>query len=112
MKKKIITRFIIILPFVFTLTFMSCKKVFDIQPKSAVVATQMYRNVYDADAAVVGIYGKFMGILDRYVILNELRSDLADITPNSNQYLKQLSTHAVTTDNPYADPRPFYVHPT
>jgi hypothetical protein len=108
MKKKIITRFIIILPVVLTLSFSSCKKVFDIQPKSAVEATQMYRNVFDADAAVVGIYGKFINIMDRYVILNELRSDLADITPKSNQYLKQLSTHSVTVDNPYADPRPFY----
>ena len=90
------------------LSILSCSKMFDIEPKSAVSSEQMYRNVYDADAAVIGIYGKFMNIVDRYVILNELRSDLADVTPNSNQYLKQLSTHSVTLDNPYADPRPFY----
>jgi hypothetical protein len=108
MKKKIITLLIIVLPVVISLSLISCKKVFDIQPKSVVVATQMYRNVYDADAAVVGIYGKFMNVMDRYVILNELRADLTDVTSNSNQYLKQLSTHSVTPDNPYADPRPFY----
>ena len=108
MKKKIITLLIIVLPVVISQSLISCKKVFDIQPKSAVAAAQMYRNVYDADAAVVGIYGKFMKVLDRYVILNELRADLTDVTTNSNQYLKQLSTHSVTPDNPYADPRPFY----
>ncbi|MDP4289563.1 MAG: RagB/SusD family protein [Bacteroidota bacterium] len=108
MKKKIITLLIIVLPVVLSLSLVSCKKAFDIQPKSVIPANQMYRNVFDADGAVVGIYGKFLGVMDRYVILNELRSDLADITPNSDQYLKQLSTHTVTADNPYADPRPFY----
>jgi hypothetical protein len=108
MKKKIITLLIIVLPVVISLSLISCKKTFDIQPKSAIAADQMYRNVFDADAAVVGIYGKFLNIMDRYVILNELRSDLTDVTPNANQYLKQISTHSVTVDNPYADPRPFY----
>jgi len=108
MKKKIITLIIFVLPVVISLSLISCKKVFDVQPKSVITADQMYRNVYDADAAVVGIYGKFLGIMDRYVILNELRGDLTDVTANSNVYLKQLSTHTVTSDNPYADPRPFY----
>lgn len=89
-------------------TLLSCSKMFDILPKSAVSSEQMYRNVFDADAAVIGIYGKFLNVLDRYIILNELRSDLADVTPNSNQFLKQLNLHSVTLDNPYADPRPFY----
>jgi len=108
MKKKIIILLIFVLPVVLSLSFVSCKKTFDIQPKSAIEADQMYRNVFDADGAVVGIYGKFLNLMDRYVILNELRSDLTDVTPNANQYLKQLSTHSVTVDNPYADPRPFY----
>ncbi len=60
-----------------------CKKVFDIKPKDTLDQSQMYQNVYDADAAVLGIYGKFMGLADRYVILNELRADLLDCTQNA-----------------------------
>lgn len=108
MKKKIINLIIFVLPVAISISFISCKKVFEIQPKSVIVASQMYRNVYDADAAVIGIYGKFLGVMDRYVILNELRADLTDVTPKSSFYLKQLSTHTVTPDNTYADPRPFY----
>src|SRR6185436_18267658 len=37
-----------------------------------------------------------------------LRADLMDITTNSDLYLRQLSEHNVTTDNPYTDPRTFY----
>src|SRR5665647_2037641 len=108
MKKKLLKIFITIFSAGIFLSILSCSKMFDIQPKSAVSSEQMYRNVYDADAAVIGIYGKFLTIVDRYVILNELRSDLADVTPNANQFLKQLNTHTVTADNPYADPKPFY----
>jgi hypothetical protein len=68
----------------------------------------MYRNVYDADAAIVGLYGKFSTLAERYIVLNELRGDMLEYTDNADEYLRQLSTHTVTTDNPYANPRPFY----
>lgn len=89
-------------------TLGACKKAFDIKPGTELDASQMYRNVYDADAAVMGIYGKFMSLADRYIILNELRGDLLEYTTNADEYLRQISTHTVTADNPYASPRPFY----
>jgi len=108
MKKKLSIKFIGIISIAISLSILSCTKTFDLQPKSAISSEQMYRNVFDADAAVIGIYGKFLNVLDRYVILNELRADLADVTSNADRYLIQLNTHSVTEDNPYADPRPFY----
>jgi hypothetical protein len=56
----------------------------------------------------LGIYGKFVKLADKYMLLNELRGDLLDVTPNANNYLKQLGTQTVAVDNPYADPKPFY----
>jgi hypothetical protein len=90
------------------LLFSGCRKIFDLKPKDQLDQTQAYQNVYDADAAVIGIYGKFMGLADRYVILNELRGDLLDYTMNADESLRQISTHTVTAGNPYANPRPFY----
>ncbi|TDH26585.1 RagB/SusD family protein [Segetibacter sp. 3557_3] len=87
---------------------VSCKKQFDLKPGIDLDASQMYRNVYDANGAVIGIYGKFMALADRYVILNELRGDLLQYTQNADEYLRQVSTHSVSADNPYANPRPFY----
>jgi hypothetical protein len=89
-------------------SILSCKKAFDIEPEDALEASQTYRNVYDADAAVLGIYGKFVKLADKYMLLNELRGDLLDVTSNANNYLKQLGTQTVAVDNPYADPKPFY----
>jgi starch-binding outer membrane protein, SusD/RagB family len=86
----------------------SCKKILDAEPKDVLEEKNMYRNVFDADAAVIGVYGKFMGLSEQYVLLNELRGDLATVTPNADVYLQQVDAHNVQDGNPYASPRPFY----
>lgn len=89
------------------LTF-SCKKVFDLPAKGQVDAVNSYQNVADANAAVVGIYGKLQTIADRYIVLNELRADLMSPTINADANLKAINNHTETTDNPWADPKPWY----
>lgn len=86
----------------------SCQDFLDVQPEDKLVGDQMYRNVNDADAAVIGIYGKFMALAEKHVILNEMRADLMTTTRNSNPYLEQLSVHNVAAENPYISPKQFY----
>ncbi len=90
------------------LSLSSCKKILDIEPTSVLTGEQTYRNVFDADAAVLGVYGKFMQLAKPYVLLNELRADLMSPTMNADLYLQQLSNHTVANDNPYVNPTPFY----
>ncbi|KDN54830.1 RagB/SusD family protein [Flavobacterium seoulense] len=87
----------------------SCQDYLDVEPEDKLSGEQMYRNVFDADAAVVGIYGKFMGLAEKYVILNEMRADLMTTTRNSSPALKELSNHNVSIANPYISPKDFYV---
>ena len=89
-------------------SFSSCKKLVDVEPQTTVGIANMYRNVFDADAAVIGIYGKVMKLAKPYTLMNELRADLMDITTNADANLRQLSEHTATTSNPYIDPQPFY----
>lgn len=89
-------------------TFYSCQKTFDIKPDNALDASQVYRDVNDADAAIFGIYGQLSGLSEQYVVLNELRGDLMDVTSNADKYLIELNQETSSQDNPYADPRPFY----
>ncbi len=93
---------------VLLLSLNSCEEYLDVQPEDKLSGDQMYRNVYDADAVVVGIYGKFMGLAGKYVILNEMRADLMTTTNNSDPYLKELSEQNISADNPYVNPRDFY----
>ncbi|RYE35776.1 MAG: RagB/SusD family protein, partial [Sphingobacteriaceae bacterium] len=95
--------------FLLTITVLfSCKKTFDLTPENQVDISQNYRNVNDANAVVTGIYGKLLGIAKQYVVLNELRADLMDVTTNADQYLREINVHNTTAGNPYANPRPFY----
>lgn len=90
------------------LGFGSCQEYLDVAPDDKLNEDQVYRDVFDADAAVVGIYGKLMGLAGKYVILNELRADLISPTYNAGLNLKELNEHSVTTNNPYASPKDFY----
>ncbi len=109
MKKNLSGLFKAALPVMVCASVLSaCQKTFDLQPKEVLVTEQVYQNIYDADAAVLGIYGKFMKLAGRYVILNELRGDLLDVTPKSDAYLREISLNKAGSDNPYADPAPFY----
>lgn len=87
---------------------VACKKTLDKNPETTLVATQVYRNVFDADAAVIGVYGKFMGLAKQYVILNELRADLMQVTDNADKDLREVNTHSTSATNPYADPKALY----
>jgi hypothetical protein len=87
---------------------VSCKKFLDVQPEDKLVSEQMYRDVFDADAAVLGVYGKLMNVAKQYVVLNELRADLMSVTVNADPYLREIGTSKVTESNPYANPKPFY----
>lgn len=102
------SRFSLFAAFVGLLVLSSCRKILDVQPENQLNREQTYRNVFDADAAVIGVYGKFMNLAKQYIVLNELRADLMSVTTNSDKYLRQLSTHSVTADNPYINPTPFY----
>lgn len=86
----------------------SCKKMLQEDPQDKLTQQNMYQNVFDADAAVIGIYGKLMNLAEPYVVLNELRADLMTTTDNADQYLRELNEHDVSKGNPYVNPRPFY----
>ncbi|MCJ8165931.1 RagB/SusD family nutrient uptake outer membrane protein [Pontibacter sp. E15-1] len=111
MKKTLFRSLIRVMPVVLLgVATLSCKDTFDIQPETALDKDQTYQNVFDADAAVIGVYGKFMNLAEQYVVLNELRGDLLNVTVNasSDPDLIQINNHSVNETNKYADPRPFY----
>ncbi|UKM63842.1 RagB/SusD family nutrient uptake outer membrane protein [Flavobacteriaceae bacterium GSB9] len=97
-----------ILTLLAAIAFTSCQDFLEVEPQDKLNKDQVYRDVFDADAAVVGVYGKFMELARKYVVLNELRADLVSPTDNADLTLRQLSEHSVTADNPYANPKDFY----
>lgn len=87
----------------------SCGDMLDTSAEEVLEYSDHYRTIYDADAAVIGLYGKFMNLAEQVVILNELRGDMMDVTTNASQYLREINNLGAISDaNPYADATPFY----
>jgi starch-binding outer membrane protein, SusD/RagB family len=89
-------------------SFSSCQDMIDTNAKEVVEASENYHNVYDADNAIWGLYGKVQNLAENVVVLNELRADLIDVTSNATQDLVDLNSHQETAANKYCDPAPFY----
>ncbi|MFA9388537.1 MAG: RagB/SusD family nutrient uptake outer membrane protein [Prolixibacteraceae bacterium] len=108
MKIKKIINTIIIASF-FAGSFTSCTDFLTPDVNEELLYDEVYRNVDDADAAIRGIYGKMMDVANQYVVLNELRADLMDVTINAELPLIELSEHrTVSPDNDWASPRLFF----
>ncbi|RXG27607.1 RagB/SusD family nutrient uptake outer membrane protein [Leeuwenhoekiella marinoflava] len=102
------TSYHLLLLWVISLGLSSCSEYLDVPPKDKLAEEQTYLDVYDADAIITGIYGKFITLAEKHVILNELRADLLSTTVNADPYLYELQIHQVSSDNPYANPKAFY----
>jgi len=92
----------------FILAATSCDDMLNTEAGEVVESSDYYRNVYDADIAILGLYGKFQQLAEDVVVLNEVRADLMDITTNATEDLVELNNHNVSATNEYCDPTPFY----
>lgn len=100
-----------------TVALSSCKNTFDIQPEVSVDAKNAYQTLSDADASVMGVYSGVLDVGAQYVVLNELRGDLLDVTPNADDALQAINSHVydvpsqdnvTNTVSGYADPSSIY----
>lgn len=76
--------------------------------KEVLLEDDFYQTTYDADAAVMGVYSKFMDLADEVIVLNEVRADLMDVTDNATPDMLALSNHQVKSNNLYCNAGPFY----
>ena len=91
-----------------SVSLSSCQDMIDTNAQEVVEASENYHNVYDADNAIWGLYGKVQNLAENVVVLNELRADLMDVTSNATQDQVDLNSHQETSANKYCDPTPFF----
>jgi len=96
-----------ILFFIFSVLLFSTSCV-DTVPEEVLDHKDFYAGVDDADNAILGLYGQFMELAGQVVVLNELRADLMDVTPNASPDLQEININAPSRDNPWSDVSKFY----
>ncbi|PZX18624.1 SusD-like starch-binding protein associating with outer membrane [Breznakibacter xylanolyticus] len=88
---------------------MSCSDLLSADADDVLLPDEMYQSTDDANSAIRGVYGSLMDVAAQYVVLNELRADLMDVTSNATPDLKALSHHGeMPVDSKWADPSAFF----
>lgn len=94
----------------------SCKKLVDEQPKSDGTLDQFFKTIYDANAAMAGMYGAFQQTMvgeaqfnNRYTYWGEGRSDNMERQQQySNNSTTELHLNTLSANNSYSDWSPLY----
>lgn len=77
-------------------------------PEEVLEYDNFYKGVDDADNAILGLYGQFSELAGQIVVLNELRADLLDVTPNATIDLQEVNVGRPSRNNPWTDVSNFY----
>lgn len=93
---------------IFLLMIISFQSCVDTEPLEVLDSKDFYTNMNDADAAILGLYGQFMDLASQVVVLNELRGDLMDVTPNASLDLQEINISKPSRDNQWANTTKFF----
>lgn len=94
----------------------SCKKLVDEEPLSDGTLDQFFKTVYEADAAMAGMYGAFQGTMigesqfnNRVTFWGDARSDnMERFKTYSNNSTSEIHFNSLTPNNNFADWSPLY----
>lgn len=81
---------------------------FNQQAGDRITPDKHYKTSLDAQISAMGTIISLQDLLPHLIMLDGLRSDQMDITPNADMYLRELNTHTYTASNPYTDASDFY----
>ncbi|GAA3650002.1 RagB/SusD family nutrient uptake outer membrane protein [Flavivirga jejuensis] len=84
--------------------FTSCENLLEVTPEE-VLLTDDYLgdDELDARSALFGVLGQMQDITAQYVVLGEMRADLADVSPEATDELRQINNHQISSENSYTD---------
>ncbi|HPR32600.1 MAG TPA: RagB/SusD family nutrient uptake outer membrane protein [Prolixibacteraceae bacterium] len=104
--QSVIRTFAIGLIAVFTL---SCSDdFFDQQAGNRIHPDQHYQTMVDVELSLYGAIIPLQEVLPNLIMVDGLRSDLMDVTPNASLWLREINNHVFSADNPYLDISAFY----
>ncbi|MFB9056171.1 RagB/SusD family nutrient uptake outer membrane protein [Mariniflexile ostreae] len=85
--------------------FTSCESLLDVEPEEVLLEEDyLGDDKLDARSALFGVLSQMQDIVGQYVALGEMRADLVDVTPDTEDDLRQINAHNITADNSYVDP--------
>lgn len=69
---------------------------------------QHYQSMIDANVSLQGAIITLQDAMPKLIMLDGLRSDMMEVTPNADSYLRELNYHIVSSTNPISNPSDLY----
>ncbi|MBP0903986.1 RagB/SusD family nutrient uptake outer membrane protein [Mariniflexile gromovii] len=83
----------------------SCESLLDVSPEEVLLEEDyLGDNKLDARSALFGVLSQMQEITGQYIVLGEMRADLADVTANAEDDIRQINTHNINPNNKYINP--------
>lgn len=81
---------------------------FNVNTGDKITPDQHYQSIIDANVSMQGAIIPLQDALPKLLMLDGLRSDMMDVTPNADSYLREINYHTISLGNPFTDPSDLY----
>ncbi len=81
---------------------------FDVNAGDRITPEQHYQSLIDANVSLQGAIVPLQDAMPKLIMLDGLRSDMMDVTPNADSYLKELNYQMISSTNPLVNPSDLY----
>ena len=110
MKKKLrISPYILAILSVILITGYGCKDdFFDGEAGDRITPDQHYQSIIDAQNSLYGAFSPYKDITPKLIMLDGLRSDMMEVTPNADSYLKDINYQIMSANNPFTNSSDLY----
>jgi hypothetical protein len=110
MEKKLrISPYILAILSVFLITNYGCKDdFFDSTAGDRITPDQHYKSIIDVEVSVYGAFVPYQDFAPKLIMLDGVRSDMMEITPNADLNLREINNQNISANNPYIDASDLY----
>ncbi|RPI43288.1 MAG: RagB/SusD family nutrient uptake outer membrane protein, partial [Bacteroidetes bacterium] len=81
---------------------------FDTTAGDRITPDQHYKTLTDGEISVIGAIATLQEAMPRLILLDGLRSDILDVTPNAGASLREINEQVFSPGNSYTDPADLY----
>ncbi len=90
-------------------TAFGCKdEFFEQKAGDRITPEQHYQSMIDASVSTQGPIALLQDVMPNLIMLDGLRSDMLEVTPNTNSYFNEIYNQSISKDNPVIDPSGLY----
>ncbi|GAB1453741.1 hypothetical protein MASR2M47_37970 [Draconibacterium sp.] len=110
MKNKLrISPYILAILGVILIANYGCKDdFFNADSSDRITPDKHYQSLIDANVSLQGAFVLYQDIAPKLILLDGLRSDMMEITPNANSYLKDINYQIFSSNNPFTNSSDLY----